>query len=155
MCACVVQHLAACAIAAIAAGYRPVSLAFKWAALADLNNLFTGAVLSGWLAVAAPALVLGAIGVALLRDPVTAFASAFPIVFLLSLVAQICGGNATANAWGIEFVIFADRPYTVAALIRPEDWEALRLLNEWLGPAPMTRDGAIPILELVTEEIVV
>jgi uncharacterized membrane protein YadS len=103
----VVVWLGFTAIAAIAAGYRPVSLAFKWSALADLNNLFTGAVLSGWLAVAAPALVLGAIGVALLRDPVTAFASAFPIVFLLSLVAQICGGNATANAWGIEFVIFA------------------------------------------------
>jgi uncharacterized integral membrane protein (TIGR00698 family) len=103
----VVVWLGFTALAAIAAGYRPVSLAFKWAALADLNNLFTGAVLSGWLAVAAPALLLGAVGVALLRDPVTAFASAFPIVFLLSLVAQICGGNATANAWGIEFVIFA------------------------------------------------
>jgi uncharacterized membrane protein YadS len=103
----VVVWLGFTALAAIAAGYRPVSLAFKWAALADLNNLFTGAVLSGWLAVAAPALLLGAVGVALLRDPVIAFASAFPIVFLLSLVAQICGGNATANAWGIEFVIFA------------------------------------------------
>ena len=103
----VVVWLGFTALAAIAAGYRPVSLAFKWAAPADLNNLFSTAVLSGWLAVAAPALLLGAVGVALLRDPVTAFASAFPIVFLLSLVAQICGGNATANAWGIEFVIFA------------------------------------------------
>jgi uncharacterized membrane protein YadS len=103
----VVVWLGFTAIAAIAAGYRPVSLAFKWAALADLNTLFSPAVLSGWLAVAAPALVLGAVGVALLRDPVTSFAGAFPIVFLLSLVAQICGGNATANAWGIEFVIFA------------------------------------------------
>lgn len=63
--------------------------------------------------------------------------------------------RAVVEGTDIEFVIFADRPYTVAALIRPEDWEALRLLNEWLGPAPMTRDGAIPILELVTEEIVV
>jgi hypothetical protein len=76
----VVVWLGFTALAAIAAGYRPVSLAFKWAALADLNNLFTGAVLSGWLAVAAPALLLGAVGVALLRDPVIAFASAFPIV---------------------------------------------------------------------------
>ena len=63
--------------------------------------------------------------------------------------------RAAVEGTDIEFVIFADRLHAVAILIRPEDWEALRLLNEWIGPAPMTGDGAIPISELVTEEIVV
>lgn len=103
----VVVWLGFASIAAIAAGYRPASLAAKWSALADLGGLLTPAVLSGWLAVAVPALVLASIGVALLRESVGGFARAFPLVFLLSLAAQICGGNATANAWGIEFVIFA------------------------------------------------
>lgn len=95
------------AIGAIAAGYRPVSLAARWSSLDGLASLFTPANIGGWLAVAAPALVLGAMGIALLREPIVAFASGFPLVFLLSFAAQICGGNATANAWGIEFVIFA------------------------------------------------
>lgn len=62
--------------------------------------------------------------------------------------------RAAAQETDIQFVVFADRPYAVAILIRPEDWEALRLLHEWLGPAPQNT-SSIPLTELVTKEIVV
>src|SRR5262249_4348057 len=35
------------------------------------------------------------------------FAAGFPLVFVLALGSQALAGNAVANAWGIEFVIFA------------------------------------------------
>ncbi len=103
----VVVWIGFAAIAAVLAGYRPVSLAAKWAVPADLASLANPTVWAGWLAVAAPAMVLATLGVVLLRENARSFTLAFPIVFLLSLAAQILGGNATANAWGIEFVIFA------------------------------------------------
>lgn len=103
----VVVWIGLAALAAVLAGFRPAALAGKWADAAGLARLFTTTSLSGWLTVAFAVCLLSAIGMALMRERVPAFALAFPLVFFLAIGAHLLAGNATANAWGIEFVIFA------------------------------------------------
>eukprot|EP00456_Euglypha_rotunda_P030784 TRINITY_DN23989_c0_g1_i2.p3 TRINITY_DN23989_c0_g1~~TRINITY_DN23989_c0_g1_i2.p3 ORF type:complete len:113 (+),score=24.67 TRINITY_DN23989_c0_g1_i2:128-466(+) len=66
------------AIAAIAAGYRPLSLAAKWSAVGDLGGLLAPEVLGVWMSVAIPVFVFAVVGIALLRERVGAYAKAFP-----------------------------------------------------------------------------
>ena len=94
-------------LAAVVAGYRPASLAVKWATPSELFARLSPATLSGWLGLALALGLLAAAGILVLREGAKAFLIGFPAVFLLAVVAQILAGSALASAWGIEFVIFA------------------------------------------------
>jgi uncharacterized integral membrane protein (TIGR00698 family) len=95
------------ALLAILAGYRPASFATKWGNAGEIASVFSSAKLAGWLLLGLAVWCLASIGIAIMRDGVRSFSLAFPVVFLLALGAQVLAGNAVANAWGIEFVIFA------------------------------------------------
>lgn len=94
-------------IAAVLAGYKPAAFAWKWDNVGQLAGAANRDAISGWFLLALAALALASAGIALMGEKVRAFAIAFPVVFLLALGAQLLGGNATINAWGIESVIFA------------------------------------------------
>ncbi|HYO56988.1 YeiH family protein [Archangium sp.] len=66
-----------------------------------VENLGRSAVL--WLAL----FVLAAAGMALMGRDVKRFAAGFPLVYVLSWVAQVAAGNATTKYLGLEYVIFA------------------------------------------------
>ncbi len=99
----VVVWIGLLSIAAVLLGYKPASLTLKWTSPGQIPGLFSAPL----LALAAAGWLLSAIGVHLLDGRVAEFTKGFPAVFLLGLVAHLCAGNATAGAWGIEFVIFA------------------------------------------------
>lgn len=91
------------ALAAVLWGYKPASLSFKWAAVGQIPGLYSTRLIElavlGW--------ALSAVGMVMLQQRVAAFSMGYPVVFVLGLAAHTLAGNATANAWGIEFVIFA------------------------------------------------
>ncbi len=99
----VVVWIGLLALAAVLLGYKPVSLSFKWASIGQIPALFS----SRLIELAAFGWALSMIGVWMLDGRVAAFTKGFPAVFLLGVAAHLCAGNAAANAWGIEFVIFA------------------------------------------------
>lgn len=94
-------------LAAVIGGYKPASFSVKWAQADEVLGLFATASISGWFLLAVTTAFLAGLGVALMRGSIGSFLIGFPVVFLLALGAQILAGNALANAWGIEFVIFA------------------------------------------------
>lgn len=99
----VVVWIGLLALAAILYGYKPVSLGFKWSSPGQIPALFSTRLLElaavGWL--------LSSAGILFLGGSIRAFTAAFPYVFILGILAHVLAGNATASAWGIEFVIFA------------------------------------------------
>ncbi len=103
----VVVWIALATLAAILAGYRPAAPPTKWASASAIAGLLSAAALQGWLSLALVSGLTAAIGIAFLRERIAPFLRAFPVVFLLAVSAQLLAGNALANAWGIEFVIFA------------------------------------------------
>jgi len=92
---------------AVVLGFRPPSLSVKWSSIGDLAAAISGAKVQAWLSLAVTLWVVAIAGITLMRNRVPAFAPGFPVVFLLALGSHLLAGNATANAWGIEFVIFA------------------------------------------------
>jgi uncharacterized integral membrane protein (TIGR00698 family) len=103
----VVVWTAGVAILAVMLGYRPSSFSMKWATAAQFASLLSLANFTGWLTLAFVSGLLSCVGIALMRESVRSFAAGFPLVFVLALGSQALAGNAVANAWGIEFVIFA------------------------------------------------
>ena len=90
-------------LAAVLMGYQPVSLTLKWSSAGEIPSLFSTRLIElaafGW--------VFSSIGVWLLGERISQFSTGFPVLFVLGVMAHLLAGNATANAWGIEFVIFA------------------------------------------------
>lgn len=90
-------------VTAVLFGYKPASLSLKWSSTEQIPGLLTTRLLElgafGW--------AFSALGVLLRGDSIGSFTKGFPAVFLLGVAAHLLAGNATANAWGIEFVIFA------------------------------------------------
>ncbi len=51
--------------------------------------------------------VLASIGIAIMGQPLGKFIIGFPVIFILSLIAAIIGGNFTVKYWGLETVFWA------------------------------------------------
>jgi uncharacterized integral membrane protein (TIGR00698 family) len=91
------------ALAAVLWGYKPASLSFKWTDPGQIAGLLSTRLIElGVLGYA-----LSVIGMLVLGVKIGEFTKGFPVVFALGVTAHVLAGNATANAWGIEFVIFA------------------------------------------------
>ena len=103
----VVVWIGFAALVAVVAGYRPASFSVKWGTASEFFRLFSTGNLAGWGMLAIVTGVFAMVGIALMRDSVKSFVAGFPLVFVLALGSQLLAGNAVANAWGIEFVIFA------------------------------------------------
>ncbi len=73
----------------------------------SVRALFVPSNLLNALQIAVLYLVLGGIGVALLGGSALRFAAGFPVVFLLTWLAQVIAGNYTVGYLGLEYVIFA------------------------------------------------
>lgn len=91
------------ALAAVLWGYKPASLSFKWTDPGQIAGLLSTRLLE----LGVLGYVLSVVGMLVLGVKIGEFTKGFPIVFALGITAHVLAGNATANAWGIEFVIFA------------------------------------------------
>ena len=92
---------------AVLLGLRLPLPAFKWSDSASLGTIANSAVL-GQLAVICVIYLLTSLpGAVALGANARRYVTGFPFVFLLAWLAQVAAGNATANYWGIEYVIFA------------------------------------------------
>ena len=76
-------------------------------ASATTDKVFTGANLLKVLYIGVAALVIGAVGFALIGGNVQAFMIGFPVVFILAWLARVIAGNGLFIDYGIEYVIFA------------------------------------------------
>ena len=76
-------------------------------AAAAAGKVFAGENLLKVLYVGIGALVLGAVGIALIGGNVRAFMIGFPVVFILAWLARVLAGNGLFVDYGIEYVIFA------------------------------------------------
>ncbi len=99
--------IALLSLTAILIGFRPKSPSLKWTAIADLSNLLTTDTLAAWLLLAAVTGILATLGTLLSKDKPLPQILAFPSIFALGLASHLLAGNSTANAWGLESVIFA------------------------------------------------
>jgi uncharacterized integral membrane protein (TIGR00698 family) len=99
--------IGATSLVCVLIGYRPSPASLKWETASQLTALFSPDRLLSWAAPAAFIWLLATIGIILMKDRVSRFVPAFPIVFLLAFGAQALAANAVANKWGIESVIFA------------------------------------------------
>jgi uncharacterized membrane protein YadS len=115
---------------AIVVGFRPKFPSMKWAALGDLSKVFSADAGLTWLGIAGVVGLLSILGTLLTREKPLPQLSAFPVVFLLGLGAHLLAGNATANTWGLESVIFA----LVLGLL----WNNTVGTPAWLLPAVRT-----------------
>ncbi|MBL8214483.1 MAG: putative sulfate exporter family transporter [Bryobacterales bacterium] len=154
--------IAVATLAAILAGYRPSAPPTKWASVSAIAGLLSPSALQAWRSLALVAGVTAAAGIALLRERVASFLPAFPVVFLLAVMSQLLAGNAVANAWGIEFVIFAlGMGLLVSNTVGTPDWlmPAVRteffiktgiiLMGATILFAEILRAGALGILQSV------
>lgn len=91
------------ALAAVLWGYKPASLSFKWTDPGQIAGLLSTRLLE----LGVLGYVLSVVGMLVLGVKIGEFTKGFPVVFALGITAHVLAGNATANAWGIEFVIFA------------------------------------------------
>jgi uncharacterized integral membrane protein (TIGR00698 family) len=164
----VVVWVGLAALAAVVAGYRPAALAGKWASAADLGKLFTPAAFQGWLIVALVVWLLSSVGMALMREHLVTFSLGFPVVFVLGIGSHLLAGNATANTWGIEFVIFAlvlglllsntvGTPGWLQAAVRTEFYikTGLILMGATIIFGEIMKAGALGILQSVLVVVVV
>jgi uncharacterized membrane protein YadS len=76
-------------------------------AAATVDKVFTADNLLKGLYIGIALWLLGALGIALIGGNVSAFALAFPMVFLLAWIARLLAGNGLFIDYGIEYVIFA------------------------------------------------
>jgi uncharacterized membrane protein YadS len=152
------------ALGAILMGYKPVSLSFKWDEAGKIPGLFSGRLVE----LAAVGAVLSAIGVWLGGGRVPRFLVGFPVVFALGVVAHLLAGNATASAWGIEFVIFAlgvgllvsntaGTPEWLQAAVRTEFYikTGIILMGATIIFSEILQAGALGILQSVLVVMVV
>jgi uncharacterized integral membrane protein (TIGR00698 family) len=51
--------------------------------------------------------ILAVIGIAMMGLPIGKFTIGFPIIFIISVISQIIGGNSTINYYGLETVFWA------------------------------------------------
>ncbi len=91
----------------IVVGVEPAVPALRWRDLPSAASLISPAVAGPWLLAGVAAWVLSTAGVALNGGHLRRYVLGFPIVFLLAWLSQVLAGNASAGAWGIEYVIFA------------------------------------------------
>lgn len=99
--------IGALVLAAILFGYRPDLPSLKWNDAAGLGAVFAGKNLLAWAGVGLGLLVFALVGAAIQRISLVRFAIAFPVVYVLALLAQALAGSGLANTWGIEYVIFS------------------------------------------------
>ncbi len=92
---------------AILIGFRPKSPSLKWTAIADLAKLLTTDTLAAWLLLAAVTGLLATLGTLLSKEKPLPQILAFPSIVALGLASHLLAGNSSANAWGLESVIFA------------------------------------------------
>ncbi len=155
-------------LAAVVAGYKPASFSVKWSGASEVTGLFSTQSLSGWLLLAAATALVAGIGLALMRDSARSFLIGFPVVFLLALGSQFLAGNALANAWGIEFVIFAlllgllvsntvGTPAWLVPAVRTEFYikTGLVLMGATIIFGEILRAGALGVLQSVLVVVVV
>jgi uncharacterized membrane protein YadS len=155
-------------LAAVVGGYKPASFSVKWSRAGEVVGLFSTISVSGWLLLGAATALLAGLGVALMRGSAKPFLIGFPVVFALALGAQILAGNALANAWGIEFVIFAlllgllvsntiGTPNWLVPAVRTEFYikTGLVLMGATIIFSEILRAGALGVLQSVLVVVVV
>lgn len=90
------------------AGIRSASPAYGWSNTADLSTkIFSSANLLIILRQFVYVLIVALIGAFLTGKPVKSFLFAFPVIYLLSVVAMILTGNSQVKALNLEAVIFS------------------------------------------------
>lgn len=95
-------------IVLVLAGIRLETAKFGWADAGALRDaVLSFGNLSKALLIGGVYLLLSAAGVALLGGRVRLYVLGFPVVYFLSLIAQVIAGNAIVSYWGVEYVIFA------------------------------------------------
>ena len=92
---------------AVLLGLRLPLPAFKWSDSASLGTIANSAVVGQLAVICVIYLVTSLPGAVALGANARRYVTGFPFVFLLAWLAQVAAGNATANYWGIEYVIFA------------------------------------------------
>ena len=81
--------------------------ALRWRDPSSAASLLSPAVSGPWLATGIVLAALSALGVAIQGGNLSRYVLGFPVVFALAWASLVLAGNAEANAWGIEYVIFA------------------------------------------------
>jgi len=155
-------------LAAVVAGYKPASFSVKWSGAGEIAGLLSTGSVTGWLLLGAATALLAGLGVVWMGGSVRAFLAGFPVVFLLALAAQFLAGNALANAWGIEFVIFAlllgllvsntiGTPDWLMPAVRTEFYikTGLVLMGATIIFGEILRAGALGVLQSVLVVVVV
>jgi uncharacterized membrane protein YadS len=94
-------------LVAVLLGLRIALPAFKWSDGASLGKITAPGILGQLAVICALYLVTSLPGALAMGARWVHYVLGFPFVFVLAWLAQIAAGNATANYWGIEYVIFA------------------------------------------------
>lgn len=93
-------------LAAVVAGWRPRMPGFKWQTWTDVTQALAAGHATAILTVAAALLVIALPALILLGASARRFLAGFTVVFALAWLSQWIAGNASVNAWGLEYVIF-------------------------------------------------
>jgi uncharacterized membrane protein YadS len=93
-------------LAVVVAGWRPRMPGFKWQSWSDVTHAFAAGHATAILTVAATLLIIALPALILLGASARRFLAGFTIVFALAWLSQWIAGNASVNAWGLEYVIF-------------------------------------------------
>ena len=94
-------------LVAVLLGLRLPLPAFKWSDSASLGTIASSGVLGQLALICGIYLATSLPGAVALGAKAGRYVTGFPFVFVLAWLAQVAAGNATANYWGIEYVIFA------------------------------------------------
>ena len=95
-------------IAGVLAGVRPLLPSLAWTTTGDLaSRVLAFPNLLNAVTIGAVLAALAGFAVLLMGGTIAQFAIGFPIVYAMSLVAQLVAGNAGVASWGLEYVIFA------------------------------------------------
>jgi uncharacterized integral membrane protein (TIGR00698 family) len=94
-------------LGAFLAGFTLKLPGWKWAAVANLATVFSGANLLRLVPVFLGFTVVGTAASALLRRGAGRFLLGFPVVFVLAAVGFLVAGNAGLSAWGLEYVLWS------------------------------------------------
>ena len=94
-------------LVAVLLGLRLPLPAFKWSDSASLRTIASSGVLGQLALICGIYLATSLPGAVALGAKAGRYVTGFPFVFVLAWLAQVAAGNATANYWGIEYVIFA------------------------------------------------
>lgn len=94
-------------IGAILLGIRLPLPPVKWSSGANLGSVFSATAVVQAAVLCVVYLVTSLPGALTTGANAARYAAGFPVVFGLAWLAQIMAGNATANYWGVEYVIFA------------------------------------------------